>query len=322
MDLHNPTVIGTLTLEGGAVIASNEIAQGNSSVVVTDTGSDGNITFTADGASVAVITDVGMDISKHIAVGNNASIDWGIGVPYGLLINAGETFDSTFTGAAYGINVSINNEANDVAVVSIGVSATVQNNTSVLHATVQGGNFFANVTADNAVVIDVIGVMGAASAPADNIAITNMYGGRFETGTGFSMSGAVITNMIGGQFQILNAGSGDVSITDGYGVLIETPGFNPSGTTTNLYGVYIEDQSTVGFTNDFNLYSAGANSENFFEGNVTPGQITAGVAAFDIKTSGDEDGITINNDGSVELFYDNVKVAETTAAGITGAVWG
>ena len=62
MDLHNPTVIGTLTLEGGAVIASNEIAQADSSVVVTDSGANGTITFTADGASVAVFTDSVFDI--------------------------------------------------------------------------------------------------------------------------------------------------------------------------------------------------------------------------------------------------------------------
>ena len=50
--------------------------------------------------------------------------------------------------------------------------------------------------------------------------------------------------------------------------------------------------------------------------------IQSTVAAFDIKTSGGEDGITVNNDGAVELFYDNVVVSATTANGITGAVWG
>lgn len=45
--------------------------------------------------------------------------------------------------------------------------------------------------------------------------------------------------------------------------------------------------------------------------------LRAGVATFDIKTSGGEDGITINDNGSVEIFYNNGKVFETTADGIT-----
>jgi hypothetical protein len=64
--------------------------------------------------------------------------------------------------------------------------------------------------------------------------------------------------------------------------------------------------------------------ELYFDGTkvveTTTTGIKAGVAVFDIKTSGGEDGITINSDGSVELFYDNVKTFETTTDGasVTG----
>lgn len=44
--------------------------------------------------------------------------------------------------------------------------------------------------------------------------------------------------------------------------------------------------------------------------------IQAAVAAFDIKTSGGEDGITINNNGAVEVFHNNTKVLNTTTEGV------
>jgi len=43
--------------------------------------------------------------------------------------------------------------------------------------------------------------------------------------------------------------------------------------------------------------------------------IQANQTAFDIKTSSGEDGITLNINGSVELFYDNVKAFETAVGG-------
>jgi len=88
----------------------------------------------------------------------------------------------------------------------------------------------------------------------------------------------------------------------------------------------------IGGTNAGTTYKKGlvndpdAGIELYYDGSKVIETIAtglqAGVAAFDIKTSGGEDGITINNNGAVELFHNNIKVSETTAAGITGAVWG
>jgi len=50
--------------------------------------------------------------------------------------------------------------------------------------------------------------------------------------------------------------------------------------------------------------------------------IRATDTTFNIKTSSGELAIVLTDNGSVALYYDNVKVAETTSAGITGAVWG
>lgn len=49
-----------------------------------------------------------------------------------------------------------------------------------------------------------------------------------------------------------------------------------AGTITTLYGIYLADQ-TVASTN-YNLYSAGSGAENYFEGNVGIGTLTASTA--------------------------------------------
>jgi len=129
---------------------------------------------------------------------------------------------------------------------------------------------FASLAADGGSVDDdIIGVNGTGAVVASNTTVTNLMGGFFSTVHAFGMSNVSITNAVGGQFQLSKWGSGSIDITNAYGALIKTPGFTSSGTTTNLYGLYIEDQSTVGFTNDYNIYSAGISSENKFEGNVT-----------------------------------------------------
>lgn len=50
--------------------------------------------------------------------------------------------------------------------------------------------------------------------------------------------------------------------------------------------------------------------------------ILPGLSTFHIRTSGNDNGIRVNDGGSIALYYNNSLVAQTTAAGITGAVWG
>jgi len=220
--------------------------------------------------ATAVLLSGGIDVDGHSAIGNNADIDFGIpGLGYGLVLNVDENFDSSYTNLASGIYLNIDNAANDAGAISVGVSSTVQNGTSTLHDWIAGSSNFANSTAASASITSILGTTNRAGVTGNNSTITNMIGGDFDVVTASGMVNLSITDMIGGRFQILKApGSGETNITNGYGALIKTPGYTSSGTTTNLYGLYIEDQSTVGFANDYNFYSAGANSENKFEGNV------------------------------------------------------
>jgi hypothetical protein len=84
------------------------------------------------------------------------------------------------------------------------------------------------------------------------------------------MTNASGTNVAAGQFKVLSAGTGDFSATNVYGIQVVQPGASYNGTLTNLYGLYIEDMtaSSMAFTNEYNIYSAGATSKNYFAGDV------------------------------------------------------
>lgn len=238
---------------------------------------DGSKVFETDSTGVSVLGDLKVEADEvvdgtmkvfgHSAIGN-ADIDYPGFPTYERVLNIRDIFGSGVTDAGYGLTVGVENLANGAFTTTAGIAGGVQNNTSTQHYLLLGGDFFANTTADSATVDSVIGVRGNAAGVGDNSTITQAVGGDFYTVTSFGISNSSTTTVIGGRFQILKWGSGDLSITDGYGALIKTPGYNPTGTTTNLYGLYIEDQSTVGFTNDYNIYSAGSNSTNKFEGDV------------------------------------------------------
>jgi hypothetical protein len=108
-------------------------------------------------------------------------------------------------------------------------------------------------------------------------------GGHFTADSGFSMVAASASKMTAGEFHLLALGSGDISVTDGYGVLVRTPAFTPTGTLTNLYGLYIEDQSNSGFTNDYNIFSAGVSASNKIEGSL---EFNLGVSVNEFSTDG------------------------------------
>lgn len=57
------------------------------------------------------------------------------------------------------------------------------------------------------------------------------------------------------------------TVTDNFGMRLFAP-IMVGGTITNNYGLYIESQ-TAGSTLNYNIYSAGATSKNYFEGQVT-----------------------------------------------------
>jgi len=82
-----------------------------------------------------------------------------------------------------------------------------------------------------------------------------------------------ITNARGLSSFIANYGAG--VITNSIGVLVE----NGGGNFTNAYGMYVGDHSSAGTTTSLNIYSAGTNSNNKFDGTIVVKNLTSTTAA-------------------------------------------
>nr|MBI5455553.1 hypothetical protein [Candidatus Levybacteria bacterium] len=94
--------------------------------------------------------------------------------------------------------------------------------------------------------------------------------------TGYTSNNNIgtITNAFAGKFGNDNASIG--TITNGYGVYIASATNGGGGTYSNNYGLYVEDQSLVGSTSNYNLYSAGGGSHNYLAGNLGIGTTAVG----------------------------------------------
>lgn len=114
----------------------------------------------------------------------------------------------------------------------------------------------------------LIGVGGTGTTEDGNGNVFLMGGGLFQT----VMDNDINVTLGFGAAGALEGGSG--YIENGYSLIAIQPDFYDTGQVENLYGVYIEDHSGIGNTDSYNLYSEGASSENYFEGEVEIGGIS------------------------------------------------
>ena len=242
-----------------------------------------------DSATVVNNVDIGgdLDVVGTVAFGNAASP---VGVA-NLYIN--HNYDVSTP--VYGININVENYANySVPFTGVyGISATVQQTTSTSHNEITAGKFSSNLGSDSATVAEINSVSATSFVTGETNVVTTMRGGYFGAGFASSMGAATITNLMAAEFKALSDGSGAVDITNAYGVLISTPGFTPTGTLTNLFGLYIQDQSGIGSTKNYNMYSAGPAAMNYFEGDVHVGNY------LDVNTIRPIDGTAVTVIGDI-----------------------
>lgn len=236
-------------------------------------------------ASTAIING-DLTVSGHSAFGATASVDYPGFPTYEAILKLSETFGSGITGAGYGIVIDLANAASNAFTTTAGLNINSQV-ASAAHLTIQGANLVGNSTGASAAITNVIGATLVAAGAGDNATITNLIASEIVTNLSFGAVGVNLTNVYGSKVKILNLGSGEFNITNAYGINILTPGFNPTGVTTNLYGLYVEDQSTVGFVNHYNIYSAGANSKNYFEGDIYLGELQLTADSTNLTVVGD-----------------------------------
>lgn len=199
---------------------------------------------TGGSSSTGVVSHVGQEIR---VTNSNTGTGTAPGL-YGTIISATDaSTTNTSGGFVRGALITGNttgrgaNSSHNTTGATVGASYTAGYNT----ADVKGITNTATIASTSAITIDeVTGIESVTTAGNAAHTVTLMQG----------IESTLSTNSQAG-----------MTITDAYGVRVNTDTF--SSTATNAYGIYIDDFSAIG-TTDYNLYSAGAGTTNYLEGDL------------------------------------------------------
>lgn len=237
-----------------------------------------SLTFTTDaitGTSASTI-DVGASNALSLQTTNNGDIAIGTGnIGIGIAPNSNMKLYMSSTTANTGTYGAFLNNSSSYAGGSGGVYTGLQSNANYVGSTSFGtlrgliGGVNVSNNSGPKTITSAVGVEGIVYDTGDNTTLSSAVGGQFSTGTAFGMAASVFTEAVGVKAYV-GAGSGNVSIVNGYGIKILpfTKSGTITGTLSTIYGAYIGDQTGQGFATDYNLYSAGATSKNVFEGSI------------------------------------------------------
>ena len=232
-------------------------------------------TITAFGASVQFTTNV--YVGGHAAFGNAAS---SATIQTSTAVFMDESFgdanQDSYVLSAHG-KVDHNVAVSDIAI--YGGSFSVETNqvpSSYSFPSLTG--VVGNAMHKNAGTLSyAYGVSGMASQSGGTI--TNAYGGIFRSIAGGAATPA-ITNAYG-VFAGNSVRDLGAYITSSYAIYASMP--DSIGHIDNNYGLYIEDQSGFGSSQNFNFYSKGDASKNYFGGSVGIG-VEVPIAQLQIST--------------------------------------
>ncbi|TAK89216.1 hypothetical protein EPO04_03925 [Patescibacteria group bacterium] len=269
------------------------------------TAASGGITFGTDtnlyrSAANRLKTDDSLQVTGAGAFGSSATIH-DIGAIRST-ISASETY-SDASAASYitGIDneLHLNSDANATTTITgIGNSVFLNGSGSYSNSAVSSQNILYNYSTsasaltgvDNRVVNegDVGTAIGGYNVYSTSYGTTNLAQGLVSQI--LATSEANITSATGVSAGISNLGTG--TINNGYGLLVTTAVNSGGGVFQNNYGMYIQDQSGVGSTNSYNLYSAGVNAKNYIAGLLqvgttsTPTQAGTNLLASNVEIGG------------------------------------
>ncbi|MEM4244753.1 MAG: hypothetical protein QXR60_00920, partial [Candidatus Nanoarchaeia archaeon] len=252
------------------------------------------------GIGVTPSQNVGIDISKAITTSGG----WGSGIKITPTLNAAADNDILY--AIYATPTYNNNPYSRTSNIGMVLSVDhddVSNISNLIGMQVTASSN--NNDADSKNISEIKGIRASAAITGDNTVADNVVGGMFTAYTAYNMVGANATNLIAGLFQPFGYGSGNVYVNDTYGVLIKAPTASSwTGEFGNISGLYIEDYSAFPVSeNNHNIYSAGINSKNFFEGSVGIGTPSVGdkldvqgnIKVFGKVHAGDYDWFTMSS---------------------------
>lgn len=217
------------------------------------------------------------DIQGHAAIGAGAAVNGALTV-----------VDSLIGVSSHSTILSVYETTTTTGSASVGYDGLLVNN--ILNPS--GTATYGQVNGLN-------GFLTVASGNAQNMSsgggVNGFNGGVIHAGTG-TISG----NTSGVNGAVVNSGGGTLDITNGVnativqtsGTINAARGINIAtpinyGTITNNYGLYINDQSGVGASDSYNIYSAGASSQNYFAGSIIAGSANTVLTLSTGKIDGD-----------------------------------
>jgi hypothetical protein len=311
------------TTEQLSISAASRQADGRLDAKITaintlDTGNG----YIADGTDVATLDDLVISSTNDIWISAGDTLGTGVYVPNHLALGTEQVNGVDYGGvitmpiyAAYNLEGSLfargfwfdlyqkQNRATTYGIyvtnTSQGVSRLVDN------ISIWGASQLPN---ESGITIDrLMGVIGDANLQSDGSNVSEFVGVEGKTFT--TGDGAIIDVAAAGRFETISQSSQKSIVSGGgYGVLIKTPEGNVAAGSNNLYGLYVEDQSQkTNWASKYNIYSAGANSENYFEGNLYVGgnhnisTLTRNMGTSAVQAT--TDGIRITNGSTALHIY-------------------
>ncbi len=236
------------TNAGDSVTTTGHVAFGNAAAVddinLLNSGSTTSNTLTLEETPTDYSNDYLLGVANYLDINPSGTVDSSIyGIDNEVVSRSGNSQNIPFMQGIYSL---VNHQGSGNMIFSVATTGYSQNSSS-------------------GTVSESDGVVGQAANQGSGT-VTLGRGGLFSVFNGSTASTGTAKGL---ESALYNYSSG--AITTGYSIFIPSAINAGGGTFTNNYGLYVEDQSAVGSSNSYNIYSAGATSKNYFAGNVIVG---------------------------------------------------
>jgi len=259
----------------GALIINNNLSVTGTSTLATSTISR---LMVGNGLPADIPSDLNFNFASYKNYNhlNNTGDGFEVGNILGIELNPDEDASTTIN-TLFNVTTNANNDKNfDVLA---GVLNQVQHYGSGNVGILFGQLFGVDLETPTGSIGLAVGIQGAVSNGIDDVSYNGIIG------SAVGVSGNIENGMGGGTIGYASAFQSNFSVENGnigtaHGMKIYNPTGSASGTINNLYGLYIEQQDFAD-TSNFNIYSDGSTSVNYFGGKVGIGT-SSPLSALDV----------------------------------------
>jgi len=257
----------------GALVINNDLTVTGTSTLATSTISQ---LFVGEGFPSEMPGGLNFATYRQYDHLTNTGDGFEVGNILGIELNPDEDASTTIN-TLFNVTTNANNDKNfDVLA---GVLNQVQHYGSGNVGIMFGQLFGVDLETPTGSIGLAVGIQGAVSNGIDDVSYNGIIG------SAVGVSGYIENGMGGGSIGYASAFQSNFSVENGnigtaHGMKIYNPTGSASGTINNLYGLYIEQQDFAD-TSNFNIYSDGSASVNYFGGSVGIGT-TSPLSTLDV----------------------------------------